>query len=261
MAEFNGFYQRAVYYDIVFNRDVTHEIDFVMAVYRQFAGGEPQSLIDLACGPGYHARNFAGRGLRAVGLDLRMEMITFAQEHAAREGVEVEWIAQDMRCLQLDRPVDIAVNVFDGIDCLLTNADLVAHLRSIADNLTPLGLYFIDVTHPKATTFNHYTPFHYYNERNGTRVDIRWATNHPYVDPLTSIAHTEIEIRVNENGQEIVLRDTAKERVLSAQEIILLADFAGGLSPVAWYGDYDLNCPFGGDRDTPRMIAVLQKTT
>lgn len=261
MAEFNGLYQRVVYYDIVFRRDVTREVDFLMDVYKAQVKHDPRSMIDLACGPGYHARMFAGRGVRAIGLDLREEMIAFASDLAAADGVEVEWIAQDMRCLQLDEPVDIALNVFDGIDCLTSNTDLVAHLNAIADNLTPDGLYFIDVTNPRYTSFNCYAPFCYAGERDGVRVEINWAVNNAYVDPLTSIAHTEIEMRVQNGGDEIVTRDMAQERVLSAQEITLLAELSGKLRPVAWYGDFDMNVPYGGNKDTPRMIAVLQKTS
>src|SRR5690606_21290530 len=149
----------------------------------------PFSLLDLACGPGYHARSFAKRGLRAVGLDLREEMIAFAQACASQEGCEVEWVAQDMRYLRLETPVGVAINVFDGIDCLLTNTDLVAHLRAIAANLTPGGLYFIDVTHPRETFFNFYGDFVYTGQRDEIAVQVIWGTNKPQVDPLTNIAH------------------------------------------------------------------------
>src|SRR5262249_54063241 len=110
MAEFNNLYQRAIYYDIVFKRDVTSEIDFLIEAYTRLNGHAPQSLLDLACGPAYHSRVAAARGLRVVGLDLREEMLKFAQDQAAAEGVTgIEWIAADMRYLKLDNPVDIAL--------------------------------------------------------------------------------------------------------------------------------------------------------
>lgn len=259
MAEFNNFYQRAVYYDIVFSRDVTCEIDFVAAVYRQLVGREPAALLDLACGPGYHARAFAARGGRAVGLDLREEMLALAASCAAAEGVQVEWIAADMRSLRLEQPVDVALNVFDGIDCLHSTQDLVAHMRAIAANLTPQGLYIIDVTHPRYTTFNHYEPFCYAGQRDGVTVRIDWATNHPVVDPLTSTVVTQIEMHVDDHGQQFVIVDTACERVLSAQEITLLAELSGVLRPVAWYGAYDMGQPLDSSSGAQRMIALLQK--
>lgn len=260
MAQYDNFYNRAFYYDIVFNRDVSPEIDFIRQVYTQYNHRTPDSLLDLACGPAYHARTFARDGGRAIGLDLRQEMLDFAAEQAAHEGVTVELIAADMRSLRLAQPVDVALNAFDGIDCLNSNADLLAHFRAIADCLTPGGLYVIDVTHPFFTTFSHYTPFHYHGERDGVTVDIQWATNQPYVDPLTNIAHTQLQIHVNDHGHESTVTDTADERILTPQEIILLAELSGVLKPVAWYGQYDINCTFSPDADeSPRMIAILQK--
>ena len=260
MAEFNEVYQRALYYDIVFNRDVSGEVDFIIEVYRRFHDGQmPTSLLDLACGPGYHARDFARRGLRAVGLDLRQEMLVLAQEAAERDNVHVEWIAADMRHLKMDTPVDIAINVFDGIDCLLTNDDLIAHLDAIAANLTPGGLYLIDVTHPQFATLGHYAPFHYSGSRDGVSVDITWKGESSQIDPLAGIASTEVEMRIHDNGHEQRLIDVAQERFLTAQEITLLARCSGKLAPVAWYGGYNLNLPFNNSPDARQMIGILQK--
>ena len=260
MAEFNDFYRRAIYYDIVFNRDVSPEIDFMEAVYRRHnAGKDLHAILDLACGPGYHARAAAKRGLRAVGLDLRAEMIDFARSHAEAEGVQVEWVAGDMRDVHLSAPVDMAINVFDGIDCLLTNADIIAHLRSIAANLTPGGLYLIDVTHPSHTTPSYYVPFLHTGEREGVRVEVEWATKPPVFDPLTCVFYTRMEMRVDDHGQRTVIEDGAYERVLNAQEIVLLANNACCFEVVDWFGAYDLNQPFDNSEGATRMIAILQK--
>ena len=118
MAEFNEVYQRAVYYDIVFNRDVSCEVDFIRDVFRHHSGRDLRSVLDIACGPGYHARAFAQQGVRAVGLDLRGEMLKFASDQAEAEGASVEWIEADMRYVKLAEPVDAAISMFDGIDAL-----------------------------------------------------------------------------------------------------------------------------------------------
>ena len=260
MAEFNEVYRRATYYDIVFGRDVTREIDFVIEVYRQHHNGsDPTSLLDLACGPAYHARNFAKRGFRAVGLDLRAEMLAFADDLAQQDHIHVEWLSADMRDLNLSAPVDVAINVFDGIDCLLTNDDLVAHLNTIADNLTEGGLYFIDVTHPRLTSYDYYEPFRYHGERDGISVDIRWNADHVLINPIDNIASTQVEMVVNDNGNIEAFTDMALERILTAQEIVLLSQLTGKLVPVGWYGDYELTQPFDNTPSSRLMIAVLQK--
>lgn len=259
MAEYNNFYQKAIYYDIVFGRDVSREVDFLMEVFRQLTGREAQSLLDLACGPGYHARNFARRGLRAVGLDLRREMINFAHQSAQKDGVSVDWITADMRYVELDEPIDMAVNMFDGIDCLNNNTDLVQHLKTMAYNLTPGGLYLIDNIHPRDVGYTCYNLYHYGGEKDGVKVDIEWAKNRPQIDPINGVFLTEIEVRVNDHGQEVIFQDSACERILTAQEICLLAELSGVFEPIAWYGDYDINQPYDSSPASHRMIAVLRK--
>ncbi len=259
MAEHHNLYQRAVYYDIVFDRDVSREVDFIAAVYHQRTRAEVHSVLDVACGPGYHAREFARRGVRAVGLDLRPEMVQFARDKDAFENLALDWLVADMRDFQLDSPVDVAITMFDGIDALTLNADIVQHFQAVARNLVPGGLYFIDLTHPRDCTHADYGTFHYRGERDGTTVEILWGTNDPTFDFLTGIAEVAVEMRVAANGQEVIIHDSAKERMLLPQEITLLAELSGGLKAVAWYGDYDLGQPFDSTPASRRMIAVLQK--
>jgi hypothetical protein len=62
MATLNDLYRYAVYYDIVFRREVDTEIDFLTELVRRHRGRPPGSVVDLGCGPGYHARAFPGAG-------------------------------------------------------------------------------------------------------------------------------------------------------------------------------------------------------
>lgn len=259
MAEYNHVYEKAVYYDIVFRRDVSRELDFIIEMFHRSTGRRPNALLDLACGPGYHARAFAQRGGRAYGLDLREEMIAFAQAEAEAEGVQVTWLAQDMRTFALDAPVDIILNMFDGLDCLNTNADLLAHFQAAAHNLTPGGLYLIDVTHPSDVSYGRYGDFRYHGERDGIAVEIIWATNRPTVHPLTGVATTQIEMHINDHGHQFVIEDFAHERIVTAQEIDLLARLSGDLGILDFYGDFDLTQPLDNTSASRRMIGVLRK--
>ena len=261
MASFNDLYQLAQYYDIVFRRDVSAEVQFVCDAYMQLNSHAPQSLLDLACGPGYHARTAAKLGLTAIGLDLRPEMLDLAHSYAEEDGVQVEWMAADMRYLQLESPVDVILNVFDGIDCLLTNDDLIAHFRAMSACLTDGGIYLVDVSHPRYTSFSHYEKWTYAKERDGVQVRINWAINDPVVNPKTSISDTQLEILVNHDGESIRIVDRAQERIISAQEIDLLARFTDDLHPIGWYGGYDLTCLLEDNPLAERMIIILQKQT
>jgi SAM-dependent methyltransferase len=259
MAQHDQLYQRAVYYDIALQRDVTPQVDFILDVFHRHVGREATSVLEIGCGPGYHVRAFSRRGLRAVGLDLSTPMIQLAREHAKAEGAEAEWLIADMRDFQLDEPIDAAVCYFDGIDALLDTEDLLHHLRTVAANVVPGGLYVIDCTHPRDCSYTHYGDYLYKGERNGIHVEIVWATNNPRIDPVTGVAEVGLEMHVRENGHHHVICDVARERCYTAQEIALLVRLSGAFNVVAWYGDYDVNQELDNSPQSHRMIAVLQK--
>jgi SAM-dependent methyltransferase len=260
LAEHNTLYQNAVYYDIALSRDVTPEVDFLIAACHHYTGSNPQSVLDIACGPGYHAREFARRGIAAAGLDLRPEMLQLAREKAAEENLSVDWVVGDMRNFKLESPVHMAICMFDGIDALLRNEDFAQHFRAVAGNLMPGGLYVLEYTHPRECSLASYGKFHYAGERDGVKVEILWATNNPIFDPSTGVACVETEMRVEVNGNRLVIPDSACERLVTPQEIALLAELSGVLHVVGWHGDFDLDQPFDNSPASKRMIAVLQKT-
>lgn len=259
MAEHNTFYKKAGYYDVVFDREVSKEVDFLLGAYEKHTGKKAKSALDIACGPAYHARQIARRGVRSMGLDLHPEMIKFAKDRVAEEGLDVELFAADMRNYRLAKPVDLAYIVFDGIDALVKTKDQVKHLQNVAKNLTGKGIYIIDLTHPRDCTLTDYGKFRYRGKRDGTAVEIHWATNKPTFDLASGVAEVEIEIHVKENGKAFVIKDKARERYISPQEIQLLADLSGAFKVVGWYGDFSLKQPFDMSPKSRRMVSVLQK--
>jgi len=264
VAEHCNLYDRAKYYDIVFNRDVSAEVLFFKDLYQKHVGKPDfQSAIDIACGPGYHARALAMRGYQTFGLDLRAEMLRFATESQDREQISdknlTQWIEADMRTFKLKSPVDMAFCIFDGLDCLLTNDNLKMHFQAIAKNLTPGGLYVIDLSHPSEIDWTHYKKFHYSGHRDGVQVDIHWATNHPTYDLATGIATVEVKMLVNDHGKKFEIVDRAEERLMFPQELTLIAELSGMLKTVAWYGDFNINQPLDSTAQSRRMIGVFQK--
>lgn len=260
MAEFNEIYRRAGYYDIAFQRNISREIEFIFALHRRRTGRELRSLLEIACGPGYHARAFAKRGVATHAFDLRPEMIDFARDLAAADRVEVAWAAEDMRAFTLKAPVDVAVTTYDSLDCLLTNEELVDHFRAVGRNLNPGGFYLAEMTHPRDCSPYNYGTFQYSGERDGTRVTIDWAVNGAVIDPFAQVAEVETVMRVVENGTEQVFRDRAKERFAGAQEYRALAQLSGSLRLAATYGDFDLDQPFDNSAGARRMILIFEGT-
>ncbi|GAB4476574.1 MAG: class I SAM-dependent methyltransferase [Anaerolineae bacterium] len=259
MAEHNELYRNAMYYDIALQRDVSPDVEFLCDACRHYAGAAPHSVLDIACGPGYHAREFARRGITAWGLDLRPEMVQFATDQAAAEGVQVHWLAADMRSFQLEAPVDLAICMFDGLDALTATEDILRHFQTVAANLTPGGLYILEFSHPHRVSLVSYGPFHYHGERGGVTVDITWATNNPVHDLVTGVAYVEIRIEVDEHGEKKIIPDSATERIFTPQELTLLAALSGVFDVVGWHGDFNLAQPLDHTAASQRMVLVMRK--
>lgn len=252
----NDVYLWAQYYDIVFNRDIGQHIDFCLAIFKQLNNRKPVSVLDIACGPGYHARAFAQRGLISYGLDLSSDMIVYAQQQAPR----VAFMEADMRDFTLEKPVDLAVCVFDGVDLLDSTASVVQHLEAVSTVLRPGGVYIIEQSHPRDAHLYHLPPLTWVGSQDGVDVEFVWGVNHPQPDIATGIAEIQMEMRINDHGQRQTIHDTSTERTLTPQELATLTRYVvPDLQIVAYYGDFNLKQPLDWSDNAAHMITVLQK--
>lgn len=252
----NDVYLRAKYYDIVFDRDITQHIDFCLALFKHLTDRKPMSVLDIACGPGYHARAFAQRGLTSYGLDLSSDMVAYASEQAPR----VTFIEADMRDFALEKPVDLAVCVFDGVDLLNSTVNVVQHLEAVSHALRPGGVYIIEQTHPRDANLYHLPPLTWAGSRGGIDVEFVWGVNHPQPDITSGVAEIQMEMRINDHGQRQIIHDTSIERTLTPQELAILTQYVvPDLQIVDYYGGFDLKQPLDWSDNASHMITVLQK--
>ena len=259
MGEYNAVYRRAGYYDIIFRRDVSAEAAFLAALFEAVNGRKLRSLVDIACGPGYHARAFARMGGEAFGVDLLPAMVDFARDQARAEGVSCQWLAADMRDFALPKPVDLALNSYDSIDCLLEIDDILAHFRAVARNLAPGGLYVFEHTHPRDCSMWRYGAYSYRGARDGVEVELEWAPDIARLDLVRQVIACEVTMRVRENGETHEFRDRAKERFTMPQEYATLAKLSGALALDRFLGDFRLDQPFDDSPGARRMIGVMRK--
>jgi SAM-dependent methyltransferase len=262
MADHKALYAQAKYYDIVFDRDVSHELNFALSTYRELnQGREPQALIDIACGPGYHALLAAQRGLHTIGLDLREEMVKLGAEKATALGIsnKISWMAEDMRTFTLTPPVDIALNMFDSFDVLQTDQDVIDHFTAMGRNITPGGIYMIDVSHPRDTNYGVYGDFAYTGQRDGINVRIEWEIHRGF-DPVTGLSDVSTHLYATQpDGSVEHFESRASERLYLPRELNALVDRAGGFNLIGWYGNFRKNQPLDFSSNATRAIAIYQR--
>ncbi|GAB4326190.1 MAG: hypothetical protein Kow0074_20490 [Candidatus Zixiibacteriota bacterium] len=254
------YYSQAEAYDIAFDfRDLDLEADALDRISVRYRGGTPQSFVDIGCGPGYHAIHYASRGLRAVGIDVNPSMIEYARNKAERLGAGAMFIQADMRDFLLPQPVDLAFCAIASIHYMLTNEDMIRHLRTVARNLTDGGLYLFEANHPR-DVFNvgTSTKNEWESVRNGVTVRTRWGVDEEF-DPITQISKSHVHMEIERKGETTSHDFTNIDRVHTHQELKLLIAHSGVFEDVAWLGALDPDRPFDNSKDSWRMIPVLRK--
>jgi cyclopropane fatty-acyl-phospholipid synthase-like methyltransferase len=260
VAEFRELYSYPEAYDIVFDRPIEREIEFISSLFRKINKKEMSSFLEIACGPAYHARAFATRGIQSVGFDLEESMVRFAKARASSENISLDVFCADMRDFISPIKVDVVAAMLDGIDSLLSTDELIEHLKCVAASLNDDGLYIVDNMHPRDVNPWSYEPVIYTGTKDQTTVTITYGVTPPEIDAIMQTARSKTEIKVVRGDSETITFSEAVERFMTVQEMILLARCAGCLKFVGAWGDFKVNTKFGADDNSTRMIIVLQKT-
>jgi SAM-dependent methyltransferase len=89
------------------------------------------SVLDLCCGPGRHAVEFAGSGFQVTGVDRSPFLLERARELASQSGLSLEWIKKDMRNFVRPAAFDLACNLFTSFGYFKEEQDNLKVLRNV----------------------------------------------------------------------------------------------------------------------------------
>jgi SAM-dependent methyltransferase len=103
------------------------------------------ALLDLCCGPGRHAVEFAKKGLAVTGYDFSREYLSEAAARAKKKKTAIKLLRGDMRRLPFREEFDAVVNLFTSFGYFLKPSDDLKTLKGICRALKPGGLFLIDV--------------------------------------------------------------------------------------------------------------------
>lgn len=116
----------------------------------------PKRVLDIACGTGSTALLLAEKGYEMSGTDQAMEMLIGAREKAKKAGTNLHLWQQDMRDLAVTRPYEAILCLYDSINYITTEEDMVRVFERVSESLTSNGMFIFDVT----TEYNIVKHFH-----------------------------------------------------------------------------------------------------
>jgi SAM-dependent methyltransferase len=248
-------------YDIAFDfRNVPGEVDFLLDAYRLHTGRDAQSAIELACGPGYHVREMARRGMVSDGVDVEPAMVAYTRKLVASEGLKASIFEGDMRTFQPEREYDLAYSLLVSFAHLLTNQDILDNFECTSRMLNDRGLYIISTAHPRDFYGDEGSSQQtsWEMERDGIKVITDWGGNAQTLDPLTEIDDVVISFTVTENGETARHEFPEQLRRCSMQTFLALVRLSGRFEIVDLLGDFDLNCKLTNAPEATRLVVVLR---
>jgi 2-polyprenyl-6-hydroxyphenyl methylase/3-demethylubiquinone-9 3-methyltransferase len=102
-----------------------------------------RTALDVGCGAGLLAEPLARLGATVTGLDAAPELIAVAREHAAGQGLEIDYRAGELEGLEGQFDLVTCMEVIEHV------ADPAAFVRALARHLAPGGLLIMST--PNAT--------------------------------------------------------------------------------------------------------------
>jgi ubiquinone/menaquinone biosynthesis C-methylase UbiE len=109
---------------------------------------KPQSVADLACGTGETTIPFARQGLTTYGVDISKEMLEIAEKKLEKVGsddLDIKYLEQDMKELDLPESVDLVVCYHDGMNYILSLTALHRVFSRVYENLNNGGYFIFDI--------------------------------------------------------------------------------------------------------------------
>jgi SAM-dependent methyltransferase len=202
-------------------------------------------VLDLCCGPGRHALEFARRGFRVTGVDRSPFLLERAQGQAAESAQQVEWVLDDMREFRRPASFDLACNLFTSFGYFERDEDNLRVLRNLRESLRDSGALILDVVGKERV------------ERQGLNAQqIRFAdgallVQQPQVNDDWSRMHLTWTLHKGGHSQSYQF----EHDLYSGQG---LADrlLSSGFSSVQLFGELD-GSPYGPE--ATRLIAVARK--
>jgi SAM-dependent methyltransferase len=125
--------------------EIEEETAFLKKVWRRHLKKPVRSVLDIAAGDSPHGQILAHQGIRVVGIDRSPTMIA-AGKKGSRDAAGVRFYRREINKFSIpERPFDVAFFMSETFPVLITNDDLLSHLRSVGRLLRRGGVYCIDV--------------------------------------------------------------------------------------------------------------------
>lgn len=230
------------YYPILYrDRDIEEARKFIVNLIDYLQPLPGSKMADIACGEGRFAIQLAQYGYDVTGIDLAYESIRKAKKH---EADNLHFLVHDMRFPFYINYFDYAFNFFTSFGYFHSERDHNMAAKSFARCLKKSGLLVIDYINKENALANMVAKDTVERDEFTFHISKKLENNH-------FIKHIRFR---DENGMDREFTETVAAFTL--RDFMTMFKDAG-LSPVATFGDYQLNNY--NPQESPRMIMIFKK--
>ncbi len=154
MAWYEQWFSRDEYEIVYSERNEEEAISLVDLIERTVKPTEGSDILDVGCGQGRHAIEFAKRGYNVTGLDLSERSLEIAREKAAEKNLDITFIAGDMRNPVGRDRFDGVVNLFTAFGYFERWEDHQKAVDAMASAVKPGGFVVQDFLNRTAVEAN-----------------------------------------------------------------------------------------------------------
>lgn len=117
---------------------------YLLGILKEY-GVEEGIIADLGCGTGNITEKLWEAGYDMIGLDNAEDMLEIARDKAVNKEMDILYLHQDMRKMELFGTVKAAVSICDSMNYILLPEELLDVFRLVNNYLDRGGIFIFDL--------------------------------------------------------------------------------------------------------------------
>lgn len=134
-----------LFYDWMFPESLFIEAENQVVKIKNLAGLNSGSVLDLCCGPGRYSIPFAISGFSVTAVDLQQFLLQKAVKSAEKEGLEIEFVHEDMRRFSRSDSFDLALSMYSSFGYFENRSDDRKVVKNVYSSLKKGGSFILDL--------------------------------------------------------------------------------------------------------------------
>ena len=250
-------YDYPQYYDLAFNPGSNEECRFLESCFDKHATRAVRRVFEPACGTGRLLIRLAKRGFAVEGTDLNERALHYCNNRFWQQGLDEPASLADMTCFRPRRKADAVFCTLNSFRHLLSESEVMSHLRSVSLCLKRGGVYVLGL-HLIPTAGKRWKEETFKTQRG--RLSIRSRIWSKHLNLKRRRERCGIAFKVRSPKRRLTIEGEITLRTYTATQLHASLRKVPQLALVETYDFwYDTRCPIRVNQRTQDVVYVLRR--